>query len=205
MSEFDKVAAEWDKNKMHTDRSEAIANKLLPFLENKSLNTALEYGAGTGLLSFLLKDRFEEIILMDSSREMVNTANAKIAETGEKHMKAIFFDLEQDDYTGKFDIIFTQMVLHHVDNVDLIFQKFNQLLTPEGIMAVADLYTEDGSFHGEGFTGHLGFEPEQLKKLLLKNGFGQVTYETVFTIKKETQQGIKEFPIFLIFAQKTSK
>ncbi len=204
MSDFDKVAADWDKNRMHIDRSEAIAQKILPFLEGKRTGSAMEFGAGTGLLSFLLKEKFNKIVLLDSSREMVNTANTKISQSGAKHMHAVFCDLEKEDYrTEPFDVIFTQMVLHHVENIDLIFKKFYSLLHPGGLLAIADLYTEDGTFHSEGFNGHYGFDPDDLKKKLLTAGFAKAAHETCYTITKEVRDGkIKDFPIFLLVAEK---
>lgn len=203
MSEFDKKAADWDKNKMHIERAEAIASKMLAVVGNNKFNSALEYGAGTGLLSFMLKDQFSEILLMDSSREMVNTATAKIIESNQQHIKAVYFDLEKEDYSEKkFDIIYNQMVLHHVNDIDLIFRKFCNLLTSGGLLAVADLYSEDGSFHGDDFTGHLGFNPVTLEKKLLSIGFSSIKHETCYSIQKETKEGLKEFPIFLLTAVK---
>jgi ubiquinone/menaquinone biosynthesis C-methylase UbiE len=204
MSKFDNVASDWDKNKMHVDRSKAIAHKLLPYLEGKRTNSAMEFGAGTGLLSFLLKDNFDKIVLLDSSQGMVNTANQKIVQSGANHMKAVFINLEKEDYkTEPFDAIFTQMVLHHVENIDLIFKKFYTLLHPGGILVIADLYTEDGTFHGEGFTGHNGFEPEDLKAKLQTIRFIKIKHEPCFTISKEVENGkMKDFPIFMLVAEK---
>ena len=78
MSEFDSKARDWDKNQLNVNRSEAIATALLTRLPITDKMTALEYGAGTGLLSFILKDRFAEITLMDNSQEMVKVAQSKI-------------------------------------------------------------------------------------------------------------------------------
>ena len=71
MSEFDARAREWDKDKMHMDRSMAIAARLEEMIPLDHSMKVLEYGAGTGILSFLLKDRFSEITLMDNSQEMI--------------------------------------------------------------------------------------------------------------------------------------
>ena len=54
MNEFDIKAAEWDKNQMHWDRSEAIAKEIIKLIPLKKEMTALEYGAGTGYKTFLL-------------------------------------------------------------------------------------------------------------------------------------------------------
>ena len=57
------------------------------------------------------------------------------------------------------------MVLHHVTDIENIIRKFHNLLNPDGHLAIADLYTEDGSFHGKEFTGHKGFDTGFVKKL----------------------------------------
>jgi 2-polyprenyl-3-methyl-5-hydroxy-6-metoxy-1,4-benzoquinol methylase len=202
-NEFDLKAREWDKNQMHVERASAIAQameKIIPL--NKHMK-ALEFGAGTGLLSFLLADRLAEITLMDNSTEMINVIKGKISGTEMHHMKPVLINLEQEDYPENFDIIYSQMVLHHVDDVSGILKKFCRMINPGGYLAITDLYTEDGSFHGEGFTGHKGFDAEDLAKELAGDGFNNITHHTCFTIQKITEQGItKNFPVFLIVAKK---
>jgi ubiquinone/menaquinone biosynthesis C-methylase UbiE len=202
-NEFDLKAREWDKNQMHVDRAAAIAqamDKLIPF--NKHMK-ALEFGAGTGLLSFLLADRLAEIILMDNSTEMINMIQGKISGQQMTHMKPVLINLEHEDYPGQFDTIYSQMVLHHVVDVPGILRKFYRMLNPGGYLAIADLYTEDGSFHGDGFTGHKGFDVELLAKELSDDGFNDISHQTCFTVQKITEQGTtKNFPVFLIVAKK---
>ena len=201
MSEFDNRADDWDKNLMNLRRSEAIATALMSSVTISSKMTALEFGAGTGLLSFILKDKFSEIVLMDNSKEMIRVTENKIAESGNQNMKAIWIDLEKEDYTGQFDILFSQMVLHHVDNIDLIFNKFKALIKPGGYIAIADLYTEDGSFHGDGFTGHNGFEVDQLTHQLETAGFTDIITKPCFVIHRENENGeFKDYPVFLLTA-----
>ena len=202
MNEFDIKAAEWDKNPMHWDRSEAIANEIKKLIPLKKEMTALEYGAGTGIASFLLKDHLKEIILMDNSSEMVKVANEKIKAAKVKNLKALNFDLEHNDYNlGKFDLIFTQMVLHHVADIDSIIRKFSQLLNPGGYLAIADLYEEDGSFHGEGFNGHNGFNIEMLSGIIGKQHFINIFHKTCFVINREISDTVsKQFEVFLLIA-----
>ena len=151
INEFDLKASAWDDNPVHHARSEAIAQEMLRLLPvNKGMN-ALEFGAGTGILSFMLKDSVNEIVMMDSSVEMVNVINRKIKATGVKNLKSVFFDLEHQPCYGKSaDLIFSQMVLHHVKDIEDIFGKFYEILNQDGFLVIADLFTEDGSFHGEG-------------------------------------------------------
>jgi len=203
MNEFDIKAAAWDKNPMHWDRSEAIANEIKKLIPLNRDMTALEYGAGTGITSFLLKDHLKKITLMDNSTEMVKMMNIKIEATKVENMLALDFDLEHNDYIGgTFDLIFTQMVLHHVNDIESIIKKFSSLLNPGGYLAIADLYEEDGSFHGEGFTGHKGFNIGKLSEILSKNGLKKLTHRTCFTIdKKISETKTKKFDVFLLIGK----
>jgi ubiquinone/menaquinone biosynthesis C-methylase UbiE len=203
MSEFDAKARDWDKNHGYIDRSEAVAKAILRKIPIRKGMKALEYGSGTALLSFALKDKFVEITLMDNSREMTAVTEEKIAGLKIQNMKPLFFDLEQEDYPGKFDIIYNQMVMHHVNDIDTLLSKFHDLLNPGGYLAIADLYSEDGSFHGEGFNGYLGFDVNHLSSKLKSAGFWNTDHQKCYTIIKEFDDGTKkEFPIFLLSALK---
>ena len=199
MNEFDNRAREWDKDKMHMDRSVAIAaelQKVIPF--DPSLK-ALEYGAGTGILSFLLKDRFSEITLMDNSQEMIKVCIEKTEYHKTKHIIPLWFDLEHQAFEGKFDIIYNQMVLHHVNDHKAIIHTFYSLLNTEGYLAIADLFPEDGSFHGPDAKVHLGFDPEKLTEIIKDAGFKNIEYKTCFVIKRESGA---TYPVFLLVANK---
>ena len=203
MNEFDIKAADWDKNPMHWDRSESITNQMKKLIPLKKHMTALEYGAGTGIASFMLKDYIKEITLMDSSSEMVRAINNKIRTTKVKNLRTLNFDLEHNDYkAGKFDLIFTQMVLHHVTDIENIIKKFYNLLNLGGYLAIADLYTEDGSFHGDGFTGHNGFDIDILTNQIRNKGFTKISHRKCFVInKKISDTETKEFEVFLLIAK----
>jgi ubiquinone/menaquinone biosynthesis C-methylase UbiE len=199
MSEFDARAREWDKDKMHMDRSLAIAAGLEEMIPLEPSMKALEYGAGTGILSFLLKDRFAEITLMDNSTEMIKVCVEKTEYHKTNHILPICFDLEHKDYDGSFDVIYNQMVLHHVVDYESIIGTFYSMLNPGGYLAIADLYPEDGSFHGPDVQVHLGFDPEKLAEMLKQIGFKNINYKTCFEVKRES--GLK-YPVFLLVAQK---
>jgi len=202
VSEFDDRARDWDKNQRYIDRSEAVAKAMLQMIPFKKSMKALEYGSGTALLSFALKDQFEEIVLMDNSQEMTAVTAEKIADQKIQNMIPLFFDLEHQDYSGRFDIIYTQMVMHHVNNIDVMLSKFHRLLNPGGYLAIADLYAEDGTFHSEGFNGHKGFDVEDLQSRILSKGFINPKHKQCFVISKLLEGGrTKEYPLFLLVAQ----
>ncbi len=204
MNEFDIKAITWDQNPMHWDRSVAITDQIKKLIPLKKEMVALEYGAGTGIASFLLKDYLKEITLMDSSSEMVRVMNEKIKITEVKNLKTLNFDLEHADYNKRiFDFIFTQMVLHHVTNIENIIKKFYNLLNPGGYIAIADLYTEEGSFHDGDFTGHKGFDIKILSNQLKKQGFTNISSRKCFVIEKKiSETKTKQFDVFLLIANR---
>jgi 2-polyprenyl-3-methyl-5-hydroxy-6-metoxy-1,4-benzoquinol methylase len=91
------------------------------------------------------------------------------------------------------------MVLHHVNDIDNIFRKFYQMINPGGYLAIADLYPEDGSFHGEGFEGHKGFDTNIMADKLRGYGFGNISARKCFEInKKISEKESRQFDVFLL-------
>jgi len=204
VNEFDIKASGWDQNPMHWDRSLAVASQIRELIPLTKQMTALEFGAGTGITGFLLKDYLKEITLMDTSLEMLRVINGKIESAGADNLSTLYFDLEKADHKETtFDLIFNQMVLHHINNTENIIYKFYNMLNPGGFLAIADLFPEDGSFHGKDFTGHKGFDPEELSKLLIKTGFTNISYRKCFVIdKKISDSCTKHFDVFLMLSER---
>ena len=203
MNNFDEVARTWDENPVHTERSIAIAQKMEEMIPLSLKMKALEFGAGTGILSFILAGKLDSIVMMDSSQEMVLVMEEKIIQRKTSNLFPLWSDQEHEIVEQSFDLIFNQMVLHHIADVPSIFDRFFKMILPGGFLAIADLYPEDGSFHGKGFDGHKGFDPEKLKVLLLKTGFTNIDIEECYSIVRKMDDGTtKAFPVFLVTASK---
>ena len=203
MNHFDQAAKSWDNNPVVWERADAIKQHMLKRLTLNRNLTAMEFGAGTGILSFMLKDSLKKILLMDNSSEMVKVMEEKINLSGVTNLKPISFDLVVNDYNATFDLIFSQMVLHHVEDINGIITKFYRMLNPGGQIAIADLYKEDGSFHDWMFNGHLGFDIEELGKIIESVGFKSISHEECYVINKTSKDNIqRKYPVFLITATK---
>ncbi len=207
MNEFDIKASGWDQNPMHWERSLAVAGQIREHIPLTKSMTALEFGAGTGITSFILRDDLKEITLMDTSREMLRMTDNKIKTSGAKNLRTLFFDLEKAPYLeASFDLIICQMVLHHINNTEEIISRFYSMLNHGGFLAIADLFPEDGSFHGKDFSGHKGFDPEELSKLLIRAGFTNISYRNCFVIDKQVSNSeTKSFDVFLLIGQYSTK
>jgi len=167
---FDREAATWDNNPQRLELAMTVAEKIInsvPLLNNW---TALDYGCGTGSLSFLLKSSLYSITLADESKGMLDVLENKINAHKVTNLHPIPLNLLEDEYTAKHDLIYTLMALHHIKDVHAIIAKFNSILNKDGYLCIGDLVEEDGSFHAHhaNYDGHNGFNLDSLKDILQK-------------------------------------
>lgn len=205
MQEFDSKATSWDENPERIQRANEIAKAIHSELDLSQIRTALEYGCGTGLLSFALKDEFEEVTLMDESALMIQEVDQKCEQEGIIHFHPVKYNLLEDERPHfKVDLIYSLMTLHHIDDVNSILESFQSLLNPSGYLVLVDLVTEDGSFHNHEFDGHWGFDKEVLASQLHKAGFILTGYKICYTIRKEREGVVNKYPLFMMIGQKNS-
>jgi len=204
MTNFDERAKDWDSDPKKVERAYAVADAIRKAVPLSNDMNALEYGCGTGLLSFALQENLGQITLADTSQGMLDVLGEKIKNSGVTNMYPVRLDLSTDPLPAeKYHITYSLMVLHHVHDAKEILSKFYDVLEPNGYLLVADLDKEDGSFHTDGTTNvHLGFEQSKLKKWVETAGFGNVKFSTAYEIKKEIDGKEKAFPVFLMVAQK---
>lgn len=201
--DFDAKAKEWDNDPVKLERAAAVAAAIRNRVRLSPDLSALEYGCGTGLLSFALSRELGSITLADSSAGMLAVLREKIAASGADHLRPMRLDLTVDPLPAeRYDLIYTLMTLHHVSDVDRILRDFHALLRPDGALCIADLDREDGSFHGAGFDGHHGFEREALRDQLARAGFGEIQFDTCYMMRKSQGEGAREYPVFLAVARK---
>lgn len=202
--DFDAKAQEWDNDPVKLERAAAVAAAIRKRVRLSPDLSALEYGCGTGLLSFALSRELGSITLADSSAGMLAVLREKIAASGADHLRPMRLDLTVDPLPAeRYDLIYTLMTLHHVSDVDRILRDFHALLRPDGALCIADLDREDGSFHGAGFDGHHGFEREALRDQLARAGFGEIQFDTCYMMRKSQGEGAREYPVFLAVARKS--
>ena len=204
---FDKKAQEWDNDPQKIERAAVFAKEINDFIQPRKKLNALEFGCGTGLLSFKLKDFFNTITLADNSEGMIKVLKEKIDKEGIKNFIPLQIDLfEGDNQFSKIDVIYSLMTLHHMPDISRTLKEFNSILEPNGFLCIADLVKEDGSFHAhhDGFDGHNGFDKEELGEMMIKNGFELAYYKECFVIERKVDENIKKYPLFLMICKKAT-
>jgi ubiquinone/menaquinone biosynthesis C-methylase UbiE len=200
---FDNSAKSWDADPVKIARALAVAEGIRQLVPLSRQMCALEYGCGTGLLSFALQPLLGHITLADSSAGMLAVLEEKIAASPATNMRATRLDLVSDPLPAeRYDLVYSLMTLHHIDDIDRLLADLFALLAVPGYLCVADLDAEDGSFHGPGFTGHKGFDRGALERKAKRAGFCSVELSTVFSMSRPDRPGQTEFPVFLMVARK---
>ncbi len=206
-SHFDKSAADWDKKKRRVELANSVADQLMK-LPLESESKAMEFGCGTGLVGLTLAPTLGELTMVDISPGMIETLNQKIAETSITNVETICKDITKDPLETQFDFIFSAMTLHHLEDIDKTLTTLCHHLKKNGILAIADLDEEDGSFHEhlKGEFTHNGFNREALKEKLGALGINDVTFKTVHTIIRKDKNGVEQpFTVFLLNGKKHSQ
>jgi ubiquinone/menaquinone biosynthesis C-methylase UbiE len=201
--DFDAKAKDWDSEPRRIERAQAVAQAIRQRVHLVPSMTAFEYGCGTGLLSFALQPYLGHITLADSSPGMLAVLEDKIRASSVRNMTPIKLNLSSDPPPpGRYHLIYTLMTLHHIPDTEKILQGFCTLLESGGILCIADLDLEDGSFHGPGFAGHNGFDRYEFKETLERAGFRHIAFTTCYEMKKQIEGSLRTFPLFLMVGEK---
>jgi 2-polyprenyl-3-methyl-5-hydroxy-6-metoxy-1,4-benzoquinol methylase len=199
---FDDEAATWDDDPHHEKRQVAVAQAIKEAVSLSPRMSALDVGGGTGRLSILLADLVGSVVVTDPSAGMVQVARERIDAAGlSDRLRAVRADLTTDRLEGAYDVVWSSMALHHVQNVDGLLRSLADLLVPGGRLFIADLDEDpDGGFHADrvDFDGHHGFDRQRLAEQLARAGFGDVSFVDATTILKND----REFGVFLCTATK---
>jgi ubiquinone/menaquinone biosynthesis C-methylase UbiE len=201
---FDEKAITWD-NDNRINRAKIISEEISKSIEIKKSYKALEFGCGTGLVSFDLLGKFENISLVDTSKGMIEILNSKIQQNEIKNMTAFQLDINnQKILMGKYDVIYTSMALHHIKDIEEVLKNLYELLNPNGYICIIDLDEEDGRFHSDDktFDGHNGFNQNKLKLLMGKIGFKNIEAHNFYNGIKVIGHENIEYTLFLMKGNK---
>jgi len=198
---FDSRAAEWDDNPLRAALAKGIAAAIRENVPLTKTMSAMEFGCGTGLISREVFPMVGTIKAIDLSPGMIEQLQKRIMESGLQNITAHCLDIFTDPPNKFFDLIFSGMALHHVPDTDALLDKFVKLLAPGGFIALADLDTEDGTFHDESAGPvHQGFDRDELMQKLRARGFEKTAAVTAHVMHRKE----RDYPVFLITARKTA-
>jgi len=129
---------QYDTNENKTRDLEAIS--LRAHIKDKQFKHCLEIGCGTGKNTEWLITQASKVLAVDLSEEMLSKAKQKISASSVTFVQA---DITQDwSFTSgnQFDLATFSLVLEHIEDLESIFKKLNQVIQPNGMVYIGELH-----------------------------------------------------------------
>jgi len=191
---FKNKAEGYEQDAKRLNNIQNIANLIKQEVSFDKSMTIMDFGSGTGLLLEQIAPQVNKIVAIDMSSSMNKKLESKRDDI-ECEIEILEIDLSKEQPNRNFDAIISSMTLHHVKDIEKLFRDFYEMLEDGSMIALADLDTEDGSFHTED-TGvhHLGFERDWIADIAKEVGFKDVKIQDASVAQKP----YGDFPIFLL-------
>lgn len=202
--DFDQVAAIWDQEPRRVKLAQEVVDAMLRELPLTPEMEALDFGCGSGLVTLGLQPHVGRITGADSSQGMLEVMKGKLQQQEIDNVSFQFLDLEKEQLCTSYDLIVSSMTLHHVQDVPALIRSLAQALKPGGWLALADLESEDGSFH-DNTAGvlHHGFSREFLLAEYAANGLSELRAVQAAVMEKDRpDDGPRSYPVLLWLGRK---
>jgi len=161
---FAKVADSWDLQKTLHVPEAAVEAAMFEALDGRTADLLVDLGTGTGRMLEVLAPRFRRGIGIDSSREMLAVARARLASSGLAQAQVRLGDIAAlDPAIGPADVITIHQVLHYFDDPGRMLAQARRLLSPGGDILIVDFAPHDLEFlRTEHAHRRLGLSGEQM-------------------------------------------
>ena len=137
----------------------------------------IDYGCGPGNITPFLHERFPEaeIVGIDSSTDMINTAQKKTTWPNQVQFKIA--DMTTYIPSIPVDLVYSNAAIHWIPNHEILLPHiFNNLIAPEGVLAfqIPDTRTQ--------------YSHTEMKKVAEQLGFGELVKEVIIPRCEHDQQ-----------------
>jgi len=187
MGRFDDLAKAWDSKPERVAGAMVFVDKVKEHLKCDIKNfKVLDYGCGSGLVSFGFAGDVSFVEGLDYSFGMIEVYNEKAKQIGMDNIFGNIHDINKEDLSvNQYDIVVTNMTMHHINNIEDFIFKLAHSLKVGGKLFIADLYKEDGTFHSDNTdVVHFGFSEEEIYQAFLNVGLFNITIEKLHSIDK---------------------
>ncbi|ORX23733.1 SAM-dependent methyltransferase [Thermoanaerobacterium sp. PSU-2] len=174
---FDSIAGEWDeiRKKYFDDDIRNIAIERSN-IKNKGGLIVADIGTGSGFMALELSKYAREVVGIDVSDEMLKYAKQTAENAGINNIIFLKGSMEQipiiDD---SIDVVFSNMVLHHVENPFKGIMEIHRILKPGGMLILTDVMKHSSEWaRFEMYDRWLGFNLEDIEKRLIHSNFKEI-------------------------------
>lgn len=176
---FAKVAESWDLLKTLHVPEAAVEAAVLAALGGREVDLLVDLGTGTGRMLEVLASAYKRGVGIDSSREMLAVARARLASAGISNAQVRLGDIAAlDPAIGSADVMVIHQVLHYFDDPGRMLAQARRLLKPGGEILIVDFAPHDLEFlRTEHAHRRLGLSQEQM------NGWAEAAGLDVLSVR----------------------
>ncbi|MCD1261713.1 class I SAM-dependent methyltransferase [Paenibacillus athensensis] len=155
------------------------ADAIRAYIGDAAERSAIDFGCGTGLVGLELLPEFGSVLFLDSSANMIEQVNRKIAARSLTRAEARCLDLEREGLPDlRADYIFMVQVLLHIPDVEALLTRLRSMLNEGGHLLIVDF---DKNEHVASPLVHNGFDQAKLADLMTKIGYTGIQSRTFYT------------------------
>lgn len=199
-SQFNQIARNYDNNE-RIKLAKTISSELNLLFNKGTYDSLLDYGGGTGLVTFDIEHHFNHITVLDASPKMVEICNTKIKTLNKTNIAAIEGDLLTSNNIllhQTYDVILLSLVLLHSGNYMALLQQLVTQLNSNGLLIIVDFDKNENVNHPNIYNG---FEQKDIQKSLRTIGLSNIDSHTFYQGKNIFMN--KDASLFLASGQLT--
>ena len=139
MAQYDKIAKFYDDlmgdigDTPHTFLIDPLMSSFLPIKKDLSV---LDLGCGNGYWTKLLGQKYQKVIGIDNSKELIKIAKNK-RQLPNIEYKLIDIEDELPFADNSFDFMFSNMVIHYVKDLNKLIHELYRIVKPDGLILLS--------------------------------------------------------------------
>lgn len=180
---FATIAPSWDAIRSLHVPEEAIEAAIAELVSARRVERLLDFGTGTGRMLELLSGHYHGGVGLDSSREMIAVARAKLAAADIGHAQIRCADIQDaGEYARSADLVLLHQVLHYFNDPAPVLAEAARSLRVGGAVLVVDFAPHTLEFlRTEHAHRRLGMSKEQIATWAQQAGLG-LAFERCFSM-----------------------
>jgi len=162
--------------------AKVASDAIRAYIEDGKDKSAIDFGCGTGLVGLNLLDAFRHIVFLDTSQNMLDRIDRKMAEANIRNASTLRLDMETGFKADLHaDYVFMAQVLLHIKDTELILSRLYEVLNPGGHLLIVDF---DKNENIQSDMVHNGFDQGDLIGLMAGIGYADIKSQTFYTGNK---------------------